>query len=265
VPNSTFIYSLVLSLFLVSSAFAADQPVASDVKSRTTTAKQPEKPKMKEVTGEAVGQVDGIKLDKDADKPEKEGFTIGDLNPFKWIFKPVTDTQKEVRKLSKQITKMETPITSLQKPMVGLRQDMVTVSGQMGGIRDGITDVNGKMHDVNGSLGRVEHSLNKIYTPVVKLKEPVVEMAKPVRNMHGNIQTLRSDMHGMKEVVSFTSTAILVAVLGIGALVVIGTPIAGLLVWKHRSTIMRKLGGTQQDVNEMQREGRKAKRAAGVD
>lgn len=244
-------------------ATAPSKPAAQDSAQKSVTptkaAKQAQKEELKEVKSEAVSEVDGVKLDTG---DEKKGFTIGDLNPFKWIFKPVTDTQKEVRRLGKRITHIETPITDLQKPMVGLRQDMVNVHGQMGEIHQDISGVRQQTANVDKSLGKVEHNLNRIYEPVVKLKEPVVAMAGPVNNVRGNLQTLKSDMKGLKEVVSVTSTAILVAVIGAGLLVVIGTPIAALLVWRNRSRILKMMGSSQREIKAMQRDTQKVEEKA---
>lgn len=214
---------------------------------------------LKEVKSDAVSEVDGVNLDVDE---EKKGFTIGDLNPLKWIFKPVTDTQKEVRRLGKRITHIETPITDLQKPMVGLRQDMVNVHGQMGEIHQDISGVQQQTSNVDKTLGKVEHNLNRIYEPVVKLKEPVEAMAGPVNNVRGNLQTLKSDMKGLKEVVGVTSTAILIAVIGAGLLVVIGTPIAALLVWRNRSKILKMMGSSQREIKAMQHDTQKVEEKA---
>jgi hypothetical protein len=270
--KSPWFYSVALWLCLTSNAIAGEKTVSPSASSAAQTeqsapARTPDsgdksakasiraqkKADLKEVKSEAVSSVDGVKLDVDSDK----GFDLGDLNPFKWIFKPVTDTQKEVRRLGKQLTEMETPITDLQKPMVGLRQDMVNVHSQMGDIHTGINDVRHETANVDKSLAKVEHNLNRIYEPVVSLKEPIVAMAGPVNNVKGNINTIKSDLKGMKDVIGFTSTAILVAVIGAGLLVVFGLPVAALLVWRNRSKFMRMVGGTQNDVDNMHRDAEK--------
>src|SRR5262249_8906819 len=136
-------------------------------------------------------------------------------------------------------------------------QDLETVHGQIGQLQTGMSGVHHKMIDVDGSLGRVEKQLTRIYDPVVKIKEPVIAMDKPVRNVQSNIDSLTSDLKGLKNTVTFTTTAILVAVLCIGLLIVCGTPLAGFIVWKKRVKIMKMLGGNHHDLENLQRAPKK--------
>ncbi|MBX9671405.1 MAG: hypothetical protein K2X93_27700 [Candidatus Obscuribacterales bacterium] len=85
----------------------------------------------------------------------------------------------------------------------------------------------------------------------------LVAMSGPVKNVNSSIKSLTSDMKGLKETVTFTTTAIFVAVLGIGLLIVVGTPIAGFVVWRNRVSIMKLVGGDSRDVRKLQREGSK--------
>jgi hypothetical protein len=69
-------------------------------------------------------------------------------------------------------------------------------------------------------------------------------------------------MKDLKEVVGITSTAILIAVIGAGLLVVIGTPIAALLVWRNRSKIMKMMGSSRGEIKAMQRDTQKVEEKA---
>lgn len=208
---------------------------------------------------EAVNQVDGVEVDPNAFEPEKKGFTIGDLNPIKWIFKPVIDMQKRIIHLEKQMMRLEAPIASLQKPMVGLREDMVGVQTEMQTMHGDIVNIHGGMRTVNGKLGHIESQLDKMYGPVKQLKDPVIELKNPVVGVGSQLTTLKSDLKELKDVVKLTSTLILVAVIGVGLLIVVGTPIAAILVWRHRHTIVEKLGGDK--TGSLTAEGDKAKAA----
>jgi hypothetical protein len=213
---------------------------------------------------DAANKIDGVEIDKKAFKAEKKGFTVGDLNPIKWVFKPVIDMQKQVVHLEKQIMRLEAPIAALQKPMVGLREDMVQVQSQMGDLRNDIGGVHGQMGSVDKRLGRVETQLNKMYGPIVSLKDPVMDLRKPVVGVNAELLTLKKDLKELKEVVSVTSTLILVAVVGVGLLIVVGTPIAAMFAWRHRRTIMEKLGEDTSNKAEPLDETPKEKRDAAV-
>ncbi len=191
---------------------------------------------------DAVNKIDGVNVDKEIFKAEKKGFKLGDLNPMKWVFKPITDMQKQVVHLEKQIMRLEAPIAALQKPMVGLREDMGGVQTQMSGLRTDIGGIHDQMSGVDTRLGRVEEQLNKIYKPVSELKGPVLGLQKPVAGVNSELNQLKKDLKDLKDVVSLTSTLILVAVVGVGLLIVVGTPVAAMFAWRHRTAIMKKLG-----------------------
>lgn len=190
---------------------------------------------------EAANQIDGVNIDPNTFK-EKKKFSAGSLNPVKWIFKPIIDMQKEVVHLEKQIMRLEAPIASLQKPMIGLRSDMAAVQEEMNVMHADITDIHGGMKGVDKRLAHIESQLNKMYEPIIDLKNPVIALEKPVNGVSKQLNTLKTDLKELKDVVSLTTKLILVAVVGVGLLIVIGTPVAALFAWRHRRTIMEKLG-----------------------
>ena len=276
--NWTFSYSLAFLLMLAPAALALDNnnpdassTVAASAQKETTKLNQsaPATQAMKEavhkeIKAEAVGEVDGVPLDKKDMKPEKKGFSIGDLNPLKWIFKPITDVRKEVKTLGKQMTQIETPITDLQEPTVGLHQDLVNVQGQVSQVRTGIHGIHNKMGGVDKRLGRMEHKLTQIYQPIAELNDPVRGISEPVKRLHGNMVSITKDLNGTKSVIGSMSSAIIAAVVIIGLLVVVGTPVACLVAWKHRTWLLRKLGGTEKDVAELQHAASKVNSKTGA-
>ncbi len=169
---------------------------------------------------DGVNQVPGVEVDKEAFK-EKKGFTVGDLNPFKWIFKPVTSIQEKVVHLEKQIMRLEAPIAGLHKPMLDVGSEMQHVQAQIGG-------VSGDMSSVERRLGHIEEQLDKMYSPIADLKQPIQELSEPIT--------------GLQEQLNW----ILMATYAVGFLVCFGTPIAALFAYTYRYEIMKKLGGAEE-------------------
>lgn len=188
----------------------------------------------------AANKIEGVEIDPEIFKAEKKGFTLGKLNPTRWIFKPITDIGKQVVHLEKEIMRLQAPIASLQKPMSELRDDMTRVKSEMNDLQTDISGVGGAMGDVDGRLARIESQLGKMYGPVVTLKDPVVALKEPVVGVNQEMTTLKADLKDLKDVVSLTSTLILVAVVAVGILVVVGLPLGTALVWKHRRAIVKK-------------------------
>jgi chromosome segregation ATPase len=215
---------------------------------------QTEQERLDTKTINASNQIDGQKIDPKVMKKKKKGMGLQALNPFAWLLKPVTDTQKTVIELQKQIVRLEAPIANLQKPMVGLRDDMQQVDATMDEVNAKMTTMHGDinnihtgMNSVDKRIAHMERQLGQMYEPIVELKNPVIALKDPVTGVGDQLTTLKSDLKELKQVVSFTTTAILAAVLITGVLIVIGTPIAAIFVWRHRRWIMQKIG--REDVS----------------
>lgn len=225
---------LLLSLTLTTLAISSNvflpsfcKEVSDTANEMTTSLKDPAKIKQKKAEQEkadnkmieGMNEIPGVEVDKDAFK-EKKGFSIGDLNPFKWVFKPVTDMQEKVVHLEKQIMRLEGPIASLHKPIVDVRGNMVEVQEQMEG-------VSGDMSSVEKRLAHIEQQLDKMYPPVSDLKGPIQDLAEPIT--------------GLREQLNI----ILIAIYAVGFLVCFGTPVAALFAYRYRFQIMKKLGGSK--------------------
>ncbi len=205
---------------------------------------------------ESSNQLPGVNIQPDEFHEEEKGFSVGDLNPFKWIFKPVTDMQKRVIHLEKQMMRLEGPIANLQKPMMGLREDMVSVQdkmklmrGDMGqvrtkmdGLQGNLKGIGGQMTHVDSRIGSVQSQLKQIRGPIVALRDPILDLQKPLSSVGGELQTLKSDLHELKDVVKLTSTLILIAIISVGLIICVGTPIAALFAYRNRRWIMEKFG-----------------------
>jgi peptidoglycan hydrolase CwlO-like protein len=228
-PNSILLsvsFALVISSLCYSPTFAKDE--SKDMANEMTTSlKDPAKIEQLKAQQEktdnkmidSVNQIPGVEVDKEAFK-EKKGFTIGDLNPFKWIFKPIVSIGEKVVHLEKQIVRLEAPIASLHKPLVDVRVDMQRVQGQIGG-------VSGDMSSVERRLGHIEEQLDKMYPPIADLKQPIQELSEPIT--------------GLQEQLNW----ILAATYAVGFLVCFGTPVAALFAYTYRYEIMKKLGGAE--------------------
>lgn len=228
---------------------AKTEPTKNDIEHAKNQQKKADK-----ATIEAVNQIDGVKVDEDAFNDEKDkGFQIGDLNPFKYLLKPVTDMQKRVIHLEKQMMRLEGPIAGLQKPMLGLRTDMVDMQSEVKSMRGQLDGVSGNMSSVDNRLNHVENQLDKIYKPISELKQPVVDLAQPLGGVGQQLGTLKKDLKELKDVVSLTTTLILAAIIGVGLLICVGTPVAALFAYRHRFAIMEKLG-SRKDAQVMKEE-----------
>jgi archaellum component FlaC len=201
--------------------------------------------KQKEVDSsmiKAVNQVPGVDVDEQAFKNEKKkGSFLGNLNPFKWIFKPVTDMQDRIVHLEKNMMRMQAPMAALNPPIKGLRQDMTGVSQKMKVLHSDVNSIYGGMGSASKKITHIENTLGQMYEPVVTLKKPVEDLAKPINGMGDTLAELQSDLKELKNTIAFTNAAILIALIGMGLVVMVGTPVAAIIGWRHRHTIADKL------------------------
>lgn len=124
---------------------------------------------------------------------------------------------------------------------------MDEVNGKMTVMHGDINNINTGMGSVDKRIAHMERQLGQMYEPIVQLKNPVIALKDPVLGVGNQLTTLKADLKELKDVVSFTTTAILAAVLIVGVLIAVGTPIVALFAWRHRRWIMQKLG--REDVS----------------
>lgn len=255
--------------------------VETTVKEKPVTSKDSHLSKADRDTINAVNEIEGVKVDPEKFQEKKKKKGIGFPNPVGWLLKPVTDMQKRVVHLEQQIMRLEGPIAGLQKPMNGLRGKMVEVQGNMGTLNNGMskldngmdkldngmgklqgnmTSIEHKMTNVDSRLARMEKQLSRIYDPINGLQDPIVKLQKPVAGVSDQLSVLKHDLSELKQVVNVTSTLILIAIVSIGLMVVIGTPVVGVLAWKYRHKIIQKVEGPAAAEKEKEKE----KELAGV-
>jgi len=194
----------------------------------------------------AVNQVPGANVrPQDLELPEKRGLT---LNPIGWLFKPITELQRQSIRLQQQIMNLEGPIGAMQPTMLGLREQMVHVQGKMGDVNQHMTRVEGEMNNVRGgmtkmkddvqrmrqTLTRLEGPITRLEQPIQDLHDPVVRLQRPLSSVHEQMNNLEMQLIDLKREIRTTSTFILLAILFATMVIAVGTPLAGLIVWLNR-------------------------------
>ncbi len=262
VRNLTFLYSALLVACFLQSPVNAETKSGKDIKTTAVSVDNVKSnsdhlKKEDRQTIEAVNEIDGVNVEPEKFQPKEKKKGIGIPNPVGWLLKPVTDMQARVVHLEQQIMRLEGPIAGLQKPMLGLRGKMVEVQGNMGTLNNGMgkldtnmgklqnnmNSIETKMSTVDSRLARMEKSLNRMYEPISDLHGPITQLQKPVAGVSGQLAVLKSDLAELKAVVNTTSTLILVAIVAIGLLVSVGTPIIAVFAWRHRHQIIQKVEG----------------------
>lgn len=274
VRNLTFLYIALLMFCFLQSPVSAESKSGKDIKTtavsvETLKSNSDHLKKEDRQTIEAVNEIDGVNVEPEKFQPKEKKKGIGIPNPVGWLLKPVTDMQARVVHLEQQIMRLEGPIAGLQKPMLGLRGKMVEVQGNMGTLNNGMgkldsnmaklqtnmNSIENKMGTVDSRLARMEKSLNRMYEPISDLHGPITQLQKPVAGVSGQLSVLKSDLAELKSVVNTTSTLILIAIVAIGLLVSVGTPIIAVFAWRHRHQIIQQVEGpaaaNEQDKEDM--------------
>lgn len=227
-----------------------------------------------EKQADVINKIPGAQVDPDDLKAapiEKKGFSLGDLNPIKWIFSPVIKLQEQVIRLEQEVMKLTGPIAGLQPSMLKLNDKMEEVRGTMDETRKAMQSVQGSMGSVQQSMGGVRtdmksmrselgnvgntmsgirrdlqvmrHDINSLKRPIVGLRQPIVALQEPLDNLSDPLSTVGARMRNLdkqlgelKALISLVLTAIFVA----AALVAVGTPLAAIIVWRNKNKWLPK-------------------------
>jgi hypothetical protein len=190
---------------------------------------------------EAINKIPGAHVDpddlKESDVHKKGGFP----NPLGWMLKPVTRLQEQSVKLEQEIMKLTGPIGSLQPSMLRLDKSMSSVQKQMGEMQGKISGVDSQMGSMQSDiramrsdLGELKIPISDLKKPVMDLRDPVLALAKPVEGVEGRLVRLDAQLSDLKAMLALVLTAIFAA----AAIIAVGTPVAAILVWRHRQKLV---------------------------
>lgn len=220
----------------------------------------------------AVNKIPGTPVNptdlKEEETKKKGGFT---LNPITWLFKPVIKLQEQSVRLEQQIMKLTGPIASLQPSMLGLQKKMDGVQGtmghmqgtlkstegtmvkvdkrmagvqnQMGGVQKQLTGMSSQvggvradMRSIQGEMSTINRDINQLREPITDLRDPLLAVQKPIAAVEGKLANLDNQLNDLKALITMVLTSIYIAA---GA-IAIGTPVAAILVWRHRAKLLPK-------------------------
>jgi predicted nucleic acid-binding Zn-ribbon protein len=171
-------------------------------------------------TASVVNQVPGVKVSKEDLEPPTTKPIKG-FHPIKKLLLPVENLEGMSIKLEQQIMKLEGPIAALNPPMVNLQKGMTTMHGQIGSMQGQITDV-------RSDLASVRKDIESLRKPIEHLEGPISGVSKPL------------------EALEVRLNLILIAILIAALAIAVGTPVAAVLLYKHR----HKLGVNDQELPE---------------
>lgn len=169
-------------------------------------------------TASVVNQVPGVKVAKEDLQPPTSPVIKG-FHPIKKLLQPVENLEGMSIKLEQQIMKLEGPIAALNPPMVNLQKKMTNMQGQLG-------TVQGQMTGVRSDIGAMRKDIESLRGPIEHIEGPIGSLAKPLEALEMRLNMILG--------------AILFAALAIA----VGTPVAAVLLYKHR----HKLGVSDQEL-----------------
>jgi chromosome segregation ATPase len=168
-------------------------------------------------TADRVNKMPGGKIqakDLEADTPEIKGF-----HPIKKILQPVENLEGMSVKLEQQIMKLEGPISALQPPMINLQHKMTSVD-------DSMAKMQSQLKNVQTQMGGVRDDLKTMRGEISELKGPILSIQKPLEGVSSPLEALQRQL-------DLVLLSIFIASVG----VVIGTPIAAVLIYRYRTKL----------------------------
>jgi DNA-binding FrmR family transcriptional regulator len=245
--------ALAASLFDPAGALAQDatQPTAGTIAVKlpaaTSEAKLPAvKPPTAadQKTAQAVSTIPGVQVDPSQMATPTQDPPIKGFHPIKKLLQPVENLEKSSVALGQQVMRLEGPIASLQTPMVGLQTKMTSVEqrmaqmqgklssvqGSMTGVTKDMHDIGEQMHGVRGDLGGMRGQIVQLEAPIKGLREPITMVARPVEGVQTQLTAVEKELAELKTLLGTILFAIFLAA---GA-IALGTPVAAVLIYKHR-------------------------------
>lgn len=167
---------------------------------------------------------------------KKPGF-----NPLGFLFRPITDLQKQTIRLQQQIMRLEAPIAGLQKPMFGLQDQMMTVEKQIAEMQKQMVGMERNIESMEEHVINLERPVRSLHAPLARLEVPMRNIATPLVGVQEQLNSLRKDMSELKAIITTMCSLILLVIVGAAIAIAVGTPVTAYILWKKRHEIMAAL------------------------
>lgn len=257
--SSGYLVATALILFLsvgfkthAQNAQVKVQAPATEVKVDTSTAKEIQKKENEikllksdqfaEDQAQAINRIPGANVKADDLKETKVKKKGLNLNPFSWLFRPITRLQEQSIRLEQQIMKLTGPIAALQPGMLRLEKRIVSVEGQTG-------EVQNQMALMQKDISAMRSELGEIKKPIMELKEPIVALNEPIKRIEKPITSVHKDLAELKTLLGLVLTSIYLAAIAIA----IGTPLAAIIIWRNKHKLLKPAKADEDDEEEAAR------------
>jgi len=191
-----------------------DQPVAKNrVDKEDASKKEAGKP-----YANIINQVPGVKVsqkDLEPDQPAIHGF-----HPIKKLMRPINNLEGTADQLERETLKLEGPITGLGAPMQQLDKKMVSVDHNLGTLQTGLTGMSHQVTGARSDVAKIRDTIDDLRKPICRLKKPVDAIAGPVEHVQTQLNL------------------ILLAIMIFTVAICVGTPLAAILIYKHRDKFL---------------------------
>jgi hypothetical protein len=202
----------------IAAARQVNQTATADKKSADTKSGDGKEKPQSQSTAQAVNQVPGVKVaPKDLESPE--AAPIKGFHPIKKMLQPVENLEGMSIKLEQQIVKLEGPIASLQPPMINLQGKMTSVNDTMGKMQTQLNGVDSQMTGVRADLAKMRAEISDLKGPILAIQKPLADVSHPL------------------EAVETQLNLVLFSILVAAIAIVIGTPMAAVLVYRYRDKL----------------------------
>jgi chromosome segregation ATPase len=170
-------------------------------------------------TAKAVNTVPGGAKVTQQDMQTPSQQPIKGFHPIKKLLRPVENLEGMSIKLEQQIMKLEGPIAGLQPPMKNLQGKMTTVDTEIKSMQTKLSSMQTQVDGVRSDLKLMREQIAKLQEPIEGLRKPIATVGKPLEQVQQQL--------------NWVLLAILVAAVAIA----VGTPLAAILVYRHRHTL----------------------------
>jgi prefoldin subunit 5 len=169
--------------------------------------------------------------------PEKKGG----FNPLGFLFRPISDLQKQSIRLQQQIMRLEAPIAGLQKPMFGLQDQMMKVEKEISDMQKQMVGMERNIESMERHVINLERPVRSLHEPLERLQAPMEKLATPLVGVQDQLNSLRKDMNDLKAIITTMCSLILLVIVAAAVAIAVGTPVTAYILWKKRHQIVAAL------------------------
>ncbi len=141
---------------------------------------------------------------------------------------------KNIGNVSKQMTSVQSSLSGTYRELKSMRPDLSNVRSDISKIREPITKIQEPLISMADPIHNLDKQVTGVHDDISRIREPLVRIEQPITSLEKQLTGLTSDISDLRNLLSMVLTSIFIAAI----MIAVGTPIAGILIWRNKNKIL---------------------------